>query len=85
MAAVSLLKERLASRTQSIMAVDLEGNLGGSKWTKRHIATLQIGVDGEGDDPPLLYVFDTHMAPEILTAHGEDSLRSLLENAFLLS
>ena len=78
--AVKALAERLQSRTSPVMAVDLEGSLGGGVRTRRHIALLQVCVDGEGDEEPLIYVFDTHMTPAILRARGEGSLCALLES-----
>ncbi|MDC0525350.1 DNA (cytosine-5-)-methyltransferase [bacterium] len=79
-AAVTLLRERLQQSEHPVMAVDLEGNLGGSKWSRRHIDLLQVCVDGEHDLPPLVYVFDTDQSRQLLLAKGITSMRSLLED-----
>ena len=77
--AVEQMKSRLEGSLHPVVAVDLEGSLGGSRAFRRHIALLQICVDGVNDEPQLIYVFDTHSTRAILSASGDLSLRSLLE------
>ena len=78
--AVAALNERLRSFPEAVLAVDLEGSLGGGKQGRRHIALLQVCMNGEEGDSQLVYVFDAHKDRSILMAKGEGTLRALLES-----
>ena len=67
-----------SSPTASCIALDLEGDLG-----QGYVALVQICVDPastDQSDPPLVYVFDTHLFPAMLGERGPRSLRAILEN-----
>ena len=72
------LHRRLASKGGRVLAVDLEGELGGPR---SHVAKIQVAVDGDEDESePLVYVIDSHKNPGAVKATGPDSLRALFES-----
>ena len=78
--AVEAMIKRLSSSSHPAIAVDLEGTLGGNRLVRRHIALLQVCIDGVEGEPPLIYVFDTHTTKSLLRASGDGTLRSLFED-----
>lgn len=77
--AVGMLKQRLSKHPEAVVAVDLEGELGGPY---SHVALVQVAVDAyAADENQLVYVFNTNRNRKAAMSTGPLSLRSILEDS----
>ena len=64
-AEVILSAMHAAVKNGGVLALDLEGFLGGDKRLNQHVSLLQLSAQGHCDELPITGVFDLHLCPEI--------------------
>ena len=55
-----------AVKAGGVLALDLEGFLGGERRLNQHISLLQLAAQGHVDEAPITGVFDVHTCPELM-------------------
>ena len=68
---------RLKANPSQVLAVDLEGELGGPR---SYISKIQLAVDGDDHGPALVYVIDSHYNSPAIAIDAPMSLKSILED-----
>ena len=73
--AMARLRAALNRMPTPVVVVDLEGELGARIGAC--VDLLQIGVESVEGDPPLTYVFDTHVNPWVLDGTSPNTIRTI--------